>query len=151
MKKLHKQGFTLLEVIIVSGLIALGASLVYANTDVARAKGRDTRRVSDLQQIQKAISLYQLNTGNFPTALESDLVPTYISELNPDPQTNQPYFYHVGCGTYHLGAVLERSDDRRLTTDVDGPACNISDFDGLTADCVADTPGSTDLCFDIKP
>ncbi len=51
----HKKGFTVIEVVVVAGIIAILASVVLANMGEAKQKARDTQRVSDLQQIQTAV------------------------------------------------------------------------------------------------
>ncbi len=57
MKKYIK-GFSLVELLVVVAIIGVLASIVLANQGMAKAKSRDTRRVSDVGNIQTALSRY---------------------------------------------------------------------------------------------
>lgn len=61
-----KKGFTLIELLIVISIIAVLASITLFFINDSRAKARDSKRVSDIQQINKAISLYHLDNGKYP-------------------------------------------------------------------------------------
>ncbi len=54
MKKFTK-GFTLIELLVVIAIIGLLASIVLVSLNSARAKGKDTRIISDVQQMRTAI------------------------------------------------------------------------------------------------
>lgn len=68
MKRLfHRQsGFTLIELLVVIAIIGVLATVVLASINQAQKKGRDTRRVRDVQEIQKAIELYILANNEAP-------------------------------------------------------------------------------------
>ena len=60
-------GFTLIELLVVIAIIGLLSSIVLASLNTARGKGRDAKRLSDLQEVQKALELYALNNaGKYP-------------------------------------------------------------------------------------
>jgi len=63
-----KQGFTLIELIIVIGILAILATVVVLVLNPAEllAQARDSQRMSDLGTIKSAIALY-LATANSPT------------------------------------------------------------------------------------
>ena len=54
----NKKGFTLIELMVVVSIIALLTSVVLSALNLARAKARDTKRVADLKELQKALELY---------------------------------------------------------------------------------------------
>lgn len=102
-------GFTLIELMVVVGIISLLSGIVIASLDVARSKARDGVRYSDIKQIKNAIELYYANNGQYPTCNGDDLcdsyptfepisalavVPTYISNISDDPING------VGSGDY---------------------------------------------------
>lgn len=65
MKKTLK-GFTLIELLVVVAIIALIGSFLIVSISSSRAKGHDTKRISDLQSLQTALELYKSNYGSYP-------------------------------------------------------------------------------------
>ncbi len=62
----HKKGFTLIELLVVVAIIGVLASVVLASLNSAKEKGRDARRMRDIQEIHNAIELYILVNGEAP-------------------------------------------------------------------------------------
>jgi prepilin-type N-terminal cleavage/methylation domain-containing protein len=58
------RGFTLIELLVVIAIIGLLASIVLVSLNSARSKGRDAKRVAELQQMSRAIALH----ANFDTS-----------------------------------------------------------------------------------
>lgn len=100
------KGFTLIELLVVVSIISLLSSIVLASLQDARAKARDTRRLSDLRQISNALQLYLLDNNNVaPTpgagqsgyhsadpdkwAAFATILSPYISTLPVDPLNGQ--------------------------------------------------------------
>jgi prepilin-type N-terminal cleavage/methylation domain-containing protein len=65
MKKDQQSGFTLIELLVVIAIIATIMSIVTALVGDAKAKARDTKRRTDLAQIQVALELYRNEHGTF--------------------------------------------------------------------------------------
>ncbi len=61
-----KHGFTLVEVVIVVGIVAVISALVLANFQEGRKKARDAERISDIAQLQIAFRLYKDAEGVYP-------------------------------------------------------------------------------------
>lgn len=115
-----RKGFTLIELLVVIAIIGILASVVMASLNSARAKSRDAKRQSDLKQLQLAIELYRDASGQYPTTdgwvladsgpLNTNLVPTYISQLPEEPPGNAAAYYMyylVSTNQYCLYAELE--------------------------------------------
>lgn len=66
MKKTHAKGFTLLELIIVIALIGLISAVVMVALSDSREHSRNTARVAQIKEYQKAFNLYYSDTGYYP-------------------------------------------------------------------------------------
>jgi general secretion pathway protein G len=144
-----KRGFTLIELLVVIAIIGILSSVVLASLNSARQKGRDTRRVADIKQIQLALELYYDGAGTYPDALsDENLVDTgYISVVPADPSGGDYFYSFVSATQYHIGANLENVDHPALNSDADFDSANISGSDG--PDGCDDLGGGH--CYDVRP
>lgn len=132
------KGFTLIELLIVISIIGVLSTLLFANFNSARQRGRDAARKSDLREIQTALRLYYNDYGSFPTSSGTYLIQgcgtasppnascnwgsawvggsaTYITTLPEDPLSPDiEYRYtQTSSDTYTLKTCLEnKSDDK---------------------------------------
>lgn len=107
MKKHLSAGFTLIELMVVMGAIAILATIVLGAINPARqwARARNRQRVNDLHQVLNAVHQYAVdNNALYPekikvtpqdigagqAALSEDLVPDYIPKLPYDPAEGNP-------------------------------------------------------------
>lgn len=67
MMKKNYFGFTLIELLVVISVIAVLSTLTVVYLETARMTARDTRRISDVKQIQLALKMYYNDTGMYPT------------------------------------------------------------------------------------
>ena len=67
----QKSGFTLIELLVIVSVIGLLASVVLVSLNDARAKGRNSRRAEDANQLRNAFALSYSETGVFPTSTDS--------------------------------------------------------------------------------
>ncbi len=119
---MKKRGFTLIELLVVIAIIGILSSVVLVNLDKARSKSRDTRRLSDISNIQLALSLHLNKEGSYPTYTGSDDAATalasyltgsghnYLSQVPTDPKNDVPYKYGYASAdgsSYCLSAILE--------------------------------------------
>ncbi len=73
-KHTKKKGFTLLEILLVIGIIAVLATVVIVSLDPATRfrDARDARRLSDIQSILSAVHQYIVdNRGELPSGLDT--------------------------------------------------------------------------------
>ena len=63
---MKKEGFTLIEFIVVLTIIALIATFILVSVKSGRARARDGRRLQEISQIVKALQLYWADYGEYP-------------------------------------------------------------------------------------
>lgn len=116
------RGFTVLELLVVIAIIALLSSVILVSLTGMQEKARDTRRIEDVDQLQKALGLYLISHGRYPIQIEeTDLTGTdpvsvalisegHISAAPQDPSA--PAFTYTyrstsSGGEYWIGFCLE--------------------------------------------
>lgn len=111
-------GFTILEVLIVVGLIGI-LSIVGSNSYLgSQRSARDSRRKIDLEALRQGLELYESDNSAYPdsvgstenSGIKNALSPTYISSSNypRDPRSANHYYYdRLTNTTYNLCAYLE--------------------------------------------
>lgn len=67
-KSKQRNGFTLVELLVVISIIALLSTILYASFDQSRQQTRDKTRLSSLKEVQLAIEQYKAQTGSYPLA-----------------------------------------------------------------------------------
>jgi len=96
-KKFNNQGFTLIELLVVIAIIGVLSTLAVIALGNARAKARDSKRMSDLKQIGTALELYYTDHGNYPiiitpgnSLVSLDGTRVYMADIpsNPTPRTD---------------------------------------------------------------
>lgn len=66
-----RRGFTLIELLVVVAIIGLLASIVTVSVTEVRGNARDSRRVTDVQEIQNALASYVITNNTFPISVSS--------------------------------------------------------------------------------
>lgn len=116
--------FTLIEMLIVVAIIGILASAIMVGLGPAQQKGRDARRMSDLNGAQNALELYYTQNSQYPLSESSPITFSALKVLNgssnifslvgvtnfvtTDP-SSKPYCYESlnGGSNYVIGALLE--------------------------------------------
>lgn len=121
-------GFTLIELLVAIAIIGILAGSLFAvlNPISQFQKANDSKRKSDLKQIQNALELYYQDNNAYPLSEVSNSVnqikgfpwgspwPPYIGTLPKDPSSpSKNYAYSVSSDgqTYYLYASLDKSGD----------------------------------------
>lgn len=120
-----RDGFTLLELLVVITIIGLLSSVGLASYTRAQARARDAKRQSDLTTLRNALELYYsennnyINTGgacqDVGTSLVS-LTPDFTKTLPVDPGgQGLPYLYCGSTQSYCLESKLETAETTQST------------------------------------
>jgi len=124
MKKTNILGFTLIELLIVVAIIGILTAIVATNMAGARSKARDSKRVSDIGQIQLALELFYDRCKTYPSAITNPTsgiacsanpaitLDSYISQIPTPPTGTYGYFKDTIPATdYVLSAQLENYNE----------------------------------------
>jgi len=126
--KHHYLAFTLVELLVVIAIIGVLSTLSVIVFNNARAKARDSRRLSDVKQIGMALELYYDDKGRYPPPPTPTGTPitglclsnsgftstcgtiAYLQKIPSDPLPNIHYTYsYLNSGeSYRLGFNLEQ-------------------------------------------
>jgi len=89
----QRSGFTIIEVLIIVGIIGIIAALVTISITNSRARSRDAKRVADIRQWQTALDLYYANNTAYPTYATpgNALLDGATTYMNVIPQNPTPY------------------------------------------------------------
>lgn len=124
---MNKKGFTLIELLVVVAIMGLLSTLAVVALGSARLKARDSKRLSDLKQVQTALELYYTDNNAYPTAATAVTLGStnvaclnasgfaatgcaspYMGQVPTDPNSTGSYSYISATGaTYCVGATLE--------------------------------------------
>jgi prepilin-type N-terminal cleavage/methylation domain-containing protein len=115
------RGFTIIEVLVVIGIIGILTAISFPSISNIRAKNRDAERVADIATIQLGLSLYyNQHPAGYPVDIDTLVAQKYIPEDASIPPSSflvdYPYIYvplsretssGAKCTYYHLGTKLE--------------------------------------------
>ena len=137
-------GFTLIEILVVIGIIAILAAVVLIAINPARQfqQARDSQRTSNVNAILNGIGQFIADQrGDLPSAIDSmatsttgvigsnagqidicsDLVPTYIPSLPTDPDSAHDGEAISNCSvTYDTGYSVTKDSASRITISATG-------------------------------
>lgn len=97
---MNKKGFTLIELLVVIAIIGLLSTLAVVALSSARTKARDSKRLSDLKQVQTALELYYTDQNAYPTE-----DPAAVLGAGDLACLNAAGFAAAGCATPYMGLV----------------------------------------------
>lgn len=122
---MKNRGFTLIELLVAMGIVAVLTGLALFNFNQSRVRARDLQRKSDVSQLQKAMEVYKIDKGSYPTGaltFQTELqAPTaYINTTFRDPRSGEWVEYQykpVNAKSYYLFTCLENPSDSIKTVD----------------------------------
>ncbi len=123
--KRRKNGFTLLELMIVIAIIFILIGMAAGRYDRSVQRDRETALKTDLQTMRTAIDTYTLDKLAAPNSLDELVSQKYLRDVPVDPMTGQkdwnPQFEDVMLSPQQSGTGL---------TDVHSASQQVSPFDG---------------------
>jgi len=106
-------GFSLIELLIVMGIITLLSTIVLVNINSARIKTRDTKRLTDIAEIRKALEFYYDKYEHYPdptsnppvsdanhvlgnSGVVDQILETekFMKDVPSDPKNNASFYYY---------------------------------------------------------
>lgn len=127
----NKKGFTLLELLIVLGIISIIMLLGSSVYSGVQKKSRDAKRKGDLNIIRSSLELYRTNFSYYPSSLdENEFISNYLKIDPSDPNPSQDYNYTAPiCSSglrcdYTLGTKLELSNAASCLSGCGNVSCN---------------------------
>jgi len=78
----NNRGFTLIELLVVIAIIGVLAAVVLVTTGSARLKGRDARRLTDIQQVKSGLDIYYNLGAGYPDTASWDAAQETSSSLS---------------------------------------------------------------------
>lgn len=119
---MNKNGFTLLELLIVIVILGVLSALITGNFFTSLKKGRDAKRKADLEQITRALEMYYEDKRTYPTfafPFGNKLCETvacgvnekvYMQKVPNDPISGKSYQYISADGTsYSIYSCMENN------------------------------------------
>ena len=143
------KGFTMVEVLVVIGIIAILTVIIFPSISNIRAKNRDAEKVSDIAAIQLGLSLYknQNPNGEYPKDIHGVDFASYVTADSLATPDGGEYIYvpltrDTKCTYYHLGIQLElpsaQIDEADTFSSKEGSISNgykyCGDYDGVGID-----------------
>ncbi len=134
-----KNGFTIVELLIVIVVIAILAAISIIAYNGIRNRADNTSVQSDLSQVRKLMEVYKIDKGSYPTATDAELakVSMKISLPSYDTTINQENFYYCLNSDSGDFAVVVRSKSGS-TYYIDSVSSGVKNYAGLW--------GSNNIC-----
>lgn len=133
MKKRRVLGFTMIELLVTTTIIAVLTAIGLVSFRTANMKARDGKRMADVEQIKAALEMYRSDNPTYPvrgggaevrsyfgnwSGFMNDLSGYIISEVS-DPKNDTTYYYSytaLDLGvTYSLCRTLESDQVKNCT------------------------------------
>jgi len=121
-----RKSFTLLEMLVVIGIIAILVSLGFASYSTVQKKARDAKRQGDLKAAQQTLEqCYSVNSFQYPIISGS---PGTITATCPAPNTSITFTLTdpIDSGTYRYTVTSTTASDYTITADIESSTTNFS-------------------------
>jgi prepilin-type N-terminal cleavage/methylation domain-containing protein len=111
MMKKNSAGFTLIEVLVTVTIIALLTAISVVSYASVNRSSRDSKRLSDAQQIRAALEAYRADNVNhqYPSTLIA-LVGSYLSSVPQDPKSPTYNYSYSSSGTNYILTIYSEKE-----------------------------------------
>jgi prepilin-type N-terminal cleavage/methylation domain-containing protein len=155
-----EKGFTLIELLVVIAIIGILSTIVLFSINTARARARDSARISNVKQVQNALEMYYSENGSYPISAGGNwagsgadygtlgitgvngyipnLAPTYIAELPVDPKQTASKGYIYKSDGFDYFFMAHGTAEGNVPTSFQRPSAPTS------SDIAVYTPGFAD-------
>jgi general secretion pathway protein G len=99
----RRTGFTIVELLIVIVVIGILAAITIVAYNGVQGRARDSQRVSDLKGIVKALEIYKVNNGTYPTPVSTPNASSW--EVSTDGSGNATNFLSALVSTTGVSKV----------------------------------------------
>lgn len=143
MLKNKQRGFTIVELLVVIVIIGILAALIINAFNGMQAKARDTQRITDLKNVQKAVETYYADHGSYPLSANGSgawaghcpsygnydeyivgLAPTYLKTLPVDPKYDTSGYCYLYRSTGMDYMVITHQTMESICEGDPSAACN---------------------------
>ena len=104
-----KRGFTLVELLVVISIIGVLSALIISNLNDARARARDVRRKTNLNQLKTSLRLYYNDYQSYPNDAFGRYLPYCGAGGNQNCQEGDPF---TVAGTTYMSQLPEYQYDQ---------------------------------------
>jgi len=143
MKTKINAGFTLLELLVAIGIIAVLVAIGTSSYSIAQKKSRDSKVRTDIKDIQNSLEAYYSTEGNYAYAADLETISGYFSQGSvPTHPKGGDYAYNytlsTDSATYCLCGDLEMVNTGNATDDgtAGSGVCTFATGEGADYYCV---------------
>lgn len=86
LKRNIESGFTMIELLLVMGIIAILSVISFSSFMASLSKGRDTTRKSDINQLRKALEVFNGHFGTYPVSDPDHAIVGCLNSAPADPK-----------------------------------------------------------------
>lgn len=102
-KKQNKNGFSLIELLVVISIIGILSTILVTNFMGMREKAKDAQKIQDLNSMKNALRSYYNDNQSYPDDI-SKIGGTYLPSLE---NIGFTYFYSTDGETFSIGVTLD--------------------------------------------
>jgi len=111
-------GFTLIEILVVTTIIAILAAIGIVSYSQTNKNARDKKRQADIEQIRSALEMYRADEGVYPTDLGDADFLDYIADF-PTPPSNSTCDMGTPVTSYDNDCVYSSAGGTSYTIQID--------------------------------